>query len=288
MTADEAGPPARSFGQAGFGTDATAASPTGGLALNDDPSPVLEVRQLGKRFVRDEKTLQVLADLTMALRLGEFAAIIGPSGCGKSTLLKILAGLTSYDSGQVRVMGAPVESPRPEVGFMFQGLALLPWRNVLQNVLLPAELVGMDKGSASTRARARIDLVGLKGFERFHLREISGGMRQRVALARMLMMDARLLLLDEPFSSLDELTREAIDLAFMDICLKAHTSYLMVTHSIYEAVLMSDRVFVMSPAPARISGVVGVSLAKPRTREVTRAAEFMTAANEVRKILEGS
>jgi NitT/TauT family transport system ATP-binding protein len=288
MTANEAAPPARSFGQAGFGSDATAATATGGLVFKAGPSPVLEARQVGKRFVRDGKTLHVLAGLTMALRPGEFAAIIGPSGCGKSTLLKILAGLTPYDSGQVRVMGALVDSPRPEVGFMFQGLALLSWRNVLQNVLLPAELVGMDKGVASARARRCIDLVGLKGFEKFHLREISGGMRQRVALARMLMMDARLLLLDEPFSSLDELTRETIDLAVMDICLKAQTSYLMVTHSIYEAVLMSDKVFVMCPAPATISGVVEVCLAKPRTREVTRAAEFMAAANEVREILEGS
>ncbi len=288
MTADESGLPTTAFGQPRLVAGTTAAARAGGLALNSEPPPALEMQQVSKTFVRNEKTVPVLAVLTMTIHPEEFASIIGPSGCGKSTLLKILAGLTPYDSGQVRVMGTPVESPSPEVGFMFQGLALLPWRNVLQNVLLPAELVRMDKSRASARARACIDLVGLKGFERFHLREISGGMRQRVALARMLMMDAHLLLLDEPFSSLDELTRETIDLAFMDICLKAHTAYLMVTHSIYEAVLMSDKIFVMSPAPASITGVVEVSLAKPRTREVTRAAEFMHAANEVRKILEGS
>ncbi len=171
---------------------------------------------------------------------------------------------------------------------MFQGLALLPWRNVLQNILLPAELVGMDKELASDRARVCIDMVGLTGFEKYHLREISGGMRQRVALARMLMTEARLLLLDEPFSSLDELTREVIDIVFMDVCLKAGSSYLMVTHSIYEAVLMSDKVFVMSRAPAQVIGAVDVALPKPRTRETVSDPEFVNAANEVRKILETS
>ena len=284
MTAGEANPPASLRGVAGGASAAKGA----GLALSGELSPALKVRQVSKRFARNEQVLHVLDDLTMELHRGQFAAIIGPSGCGKSTLLKILAGLTPYDSGHAHVMGTPVQSPRPEVGFMFQGLALLPWRTVLQNVLLPAELIGMDKKGASGRARKCIDLVGLNGFEKFHLREISGGMRQRVALARMLMLDAQLLLLDEPFSSLDEITRETIDLAVMEICLKAHTSYLMVTHSIYEAVLMSDKVFVMSPAPARITGVVGVPLPKPRTTAVTRAPEFIDAASEVRKILEGS
>lgn len=284
MTAAEIGHPA---GIRGFRAATPARASADGLALVGEPPPALEVQHVSKRFVRNEQAVQVLADLTMELPRGEFAAIIGPSGCGKSTLLRILAGLTPFDSGQVSVMGTPVVSPRSDVGFMFQGLALLPWRNVIENVLLAAELAGMDKSQATARAGQCIDLVGLKGFEKFHLREISGGMRQRVALARMLMLDAQVLLLDEPFSSLDELTRETIDLAFMDICLTARTSYLMVTHSIYEAVLMSDKVFVMSPSPARLTGVVEISLAKPRTMEVTRAAEFMDAANEVRKLLEG-
>jgi NitT/TauT family transport system ATP-binding protein len=261
-------------------------SGSSGTVLADTPRAVVDIQRLTKSFTRNDQTLQVLSDISMSLAPGQSGSIIGPSGCGKSTLLRILAGLELYDSGHVAIMGTAVGKPRQDVGFMFQGLALIPWRTVLQNIRLPGELLGMDRATVSERLPKCIDLVGLTGFEQYHLREISGGMRQRVALARMLMADAKLLLLDEPFSSLDELTRESIDLLFMDVCLRAQTVFLMVTHNIFEAVLMSDKVFVMSPAPARILDVVDVTLQSPRTKQAMDDPHFMDSVRKVRRILE--
>lgn len=266
-----------------------AATATGALEpeLPGDSGAVIATRDLRKSFIRSDQSLLVLSAVTMALGAGESASLIGPSGCGKSTMLRILAGLEPYDNGEVSVLGDPVGAPRHDVGFMFQSLALLPWRTVRQNIQLPAELLNMPKETVEERLPRCIDLVGLNGFESYHLREISGGMRQRVALARMLMADAKLLLLDEPFSSLDEFTRETIDFLFMEVCAKAGTSFLMVTHSIFEAVLMSDRVFVMSASPARILDVVDVPLPRPRPKDVMNGQDFNDAVIKVRRALGG-
>lgn len=245
----------------------------------------LEVQGLRKSFVKNRQINEVIRDLDLRVTDGEFVSIIGLSGCGKSTLLKVLAGLTPYQSGRVNVLGTKVVGPRADVGFMFQHLALLPWRTVLQNVLLPAELAGVDRRGARQRALACLEMVGLSGYEKYYLREISGGMQQRVALARVLMSDARLLLLDEPFSALDELTREGVNMLFMDICTKTKATALLVTHSIFEAVLMSDRVMVMPSAPGRPTAWIDIHLARPRTAESVREEEFSEAMLGVREAL---
>ena len=245
----------------------------------------VSIDTLHKGFRRRDNYVEVISYLSLALPRGESGSLIGPSGCGKSTLLRIIAGLEQYEAGNVAVYGRSVRGPRRDVGFMFQGLALLPWRSVLQNVRLPGELMGMPREQIAERARRCLSLVGLSGYEKYPLRHISGGMRQRVALARLLMTDAKLLLLDEPFSSLDEFTREAIDVLFMDVAARTETGYLMVTHSIPEAVLMSDKVFVLSPAPARLLGTVDVPLPRPRTAEIQDSAVFHEVTHEIRNVL---
>jgi NitT/TauT family transport system ATP-binding protein len=240
-----------------------------------------------KRYRKDDHTATVLAGIDLSLAPGEFAALIGPSGCGKSTILKIVSGLIGFDDGSLSVMGQPARGPRSDVAFMFQGLALLPWRTVLQNVLLPAELARRAVPNATERARACLAMVGLEGFERYRPREISGGMQQRVALARVLMAEAKLLLLDEPLSALDELTRESMDLLFTGICEEAGLAGLMVTHSVTEAVLMSDRVAVMSRAPATIVSTIDVPLPRPRTPSTLDTPEFVDIVRQVRKALAG-
>jgi NitT/TauT family transport system ATP-binding protein len=248
-------------------------------------STAVSIDHLHKGFYRQAEYVEVIADLTMALPRGESGALIGPSGCGKSTLLRIIAGLEQFEQGNCSVHGRPVTRARRDVGFMFQGLALLPWKSVLQNVRLPGELLGTPKEQIAQRAERCLSLVGLTGYEKYPLRQISGGMRQRVALARLLMTDTKLLLLDEPFSSLDEFTRETIDLLFMDVAAKAETDYLMVTHSIPEAVLMSDKVFVLSPPPARLLATIDVPLPRPRTKEIQDNAVFHEVTREIREVL---
>jgi NitT/TauT family transport system ATP-binding protein len=253
--------------------------------LVNGPAPALETVNVSKYFAKDGTLNHVLSEVSISVKRGEFAAIIGPSGCGKSTLLKVLAGLEPFQSGRVEVLGQRPGSGRFEIGFVFQNLALLPWRTVLDNVLLPTEFVKIRKSAAVEKARYYLDIVGLSGYENYHLREISGGMRQRVALARVLMGDAKVLLLDEPFSALDELTRESINMLFMDVCAKTGTAALLVTHSIQEAALMSDRVFVMSPRPARICKEIVVPIGRPRHRQVMSSDEFADAVSRIRSAL---
>lgn len=243
------------------------------------------IEGLHKGFLRQGHFSEVISDLTLTLHRGESGSLIGPSGCGKSTLLRIIAGLERYQQGEVTVHGRAVTGARRDVGFMFQGLALLPWRSVSQNVRLPGELLGMSRNEIAQRAERCLSLVGLTGYEKYPLRQISGGMRQRVALARLLMTDTKLLLLDEPFSSLDEFTRETIDVLFMDVAAKTETDYLMVTHSIPEAVLMSDKIFVLSPPPARLLATIDVPLPRPRTKEIQDDAVFHEVTREVRDVL---
>lgn len=257
------------------------------LLLESQSASSLAVQAVGvnKHFVKDGAINHVLSGVSVSIPAGEFASIIGPSGCGKSTFLKILAGLEPFDSGGVRVLGRDPGSGRFDIGFVFQHLALLPWRTVLENVLLPAEFARLSKAESHERARRCLDMVGLTGYERYHLREISGGMRQRVALARVLMTEAKLLLLDEPFSALDELTRESIDMLFMNVCTEAGAATILVTHSVHEAVLMSDRVFVMSPRPARIVEEVVVPLPRPRHSGVMASGTFTETVHKVRAAL---
>jgi len=254
--------------------DTVLGRPTEGLAV--------EASGVSKYFEKDGAINHVLSDVSITIRYGEFVSIIGPSGCGKSTFLKTLAGLEPFEAGQVRVLGKEPGAGRFDVAFVFQHLALLPWRTVLKNVMLPAEFAHLPKDEALDRARRCLGMVGLDGYERYLLGEISGGMRQRVALARVLMSNASLLLLDEPFSALDELTRETIDMLFMDVCSEAGAAAALVTHSVHEAVLMSDRIFVMSIKPARIVDEVTVPIERPRRPDLMASEAATETVKRVR------
>ncbi|WJL94908.1 ABC transporter ATP-binding protein [Microbacterium sp. ET2] len=223
-----------------------------------------------------------LSSITVDFLQGEFATIVGPSGCGKSTLLRLIAGLIIASDGQVRVDGREVIEPRSDVGFMFQRPTLLPWLSAVENVLLPITLHRRPTASDRREAESLLATVGLAGSEARYPDHLSGGMQQRVALARLLMTGARILLLDEPFGAVDEFTREKLNFELLRIQRDTGATILLVTHSITEAVLMGDRVITMTPHPGRIGRVVDVDLGPNRDRSVLRSAAYLDAVNDVR------
>jgi len=247
---------------------------------------LIDVDALGKTFQISNETggLVALEDATLHVTRGSIVAILGASGCGKSTLLNIMAGLMQHTEGGITVLGDRPR-PRPEVGLMFQKPLLFDWRNVLQNVLIPAEVMKLPKEEAILRARELLDLVGLTQFTKRYPWELSGGMQQRVALARVLLPDPELLLLDEPFGALDERTREALDVELQEIVQRTSKTVVLVTHSIYETVLVADKVYVMTPRPGRVAGVVDIPFSRPRTSEVTASADFAQKVGECRELL---
>jgi NitT/TauT family transport system ATP-binding protein len=250
------------------------------------PTGLISVSELSKSFVSSNGRVRALEHVSLDVRGGDIVVLLGPSGCGKSTLLAIFAGLTSPTTGRVVVDG---EAPRPrrDVGLMFQQPLLFPWRSVLANVLLPAELLGLPKQEMEERARYLLGLVGLEGWESRHHWELSGGMQQRAALARVLLPDPDILLLDEPFGALDEMTRETLDLEMMKIASLTNKTVVLVTHSVYEAVLMADRIFVFTPRPGRVAGMVDIPLSQPRDLDTSGTAIFAEKVAEVRKLLSG-
>jgi NitT/TauT family transport system ATP-binding protein len=231
-----------------------------------------------------------LEKVDMQVSAGEFVSIIGPSGCGKSTLLRLIADITKPHAGTIRLGG---ETPRAarhahSLGFVFQAATLLPWRSVRQNIELPLDVVG--RGSARRSARSSddlIDLVGLTGFADALPHHLSGGMQQRAAIARALILTPDILLLDEPFGALDEITRQRMNLELLRIWSESKTTALLVTHSIAEAVFMSDRIYVMSARPGRITEIVNVPLPRPRHIDMMRSPEFFDCVNHVRDGLFG-
>lgn len=225
-----------------------------------------------------------LDGISLEIPKGESVAFLGPSGCGKSTLLNILAGLLPPSSGEVLIAG---ESPHPrrDVGVMFQQSLLFPWRSVLKNILLPAELLGISPKVASRRAHELLALVGLSGWESSYFRELSGGMQQRAALARVLLPDPEILLLDEPFGALDEMTRETLDIELTKIVETSKKTVVLVTHNVYEAVLIADRIYVFTSSPGRIAGVVDIPISRPRRLEATGMPIFGEKVIEARKYL---
>jgi len=251
-------------------------------------APVVETRALSKIFWVGEEEVVALDRIDLTVGKGEFVSFVGPSGCGKSTLLNLVAGLFPASSGEVLLLGDPVVEPSRRVGFMFQTPVLLPWRTVESNVLLPAEVFGMDLGEKRRRARAVIEAVGLGEFANAYPNQLSGGMQQRVALARVLTYEPEFLLMDEPFGALDEFTREAMNLELLRIVQSAGITVLFVTHNIGEAVFMSDRVVVMTPRPGKVSGIVDVSLPQPREIRMMHDPVFADLVFEVREILEQS
>lgn len=225
---------------------------------------------------------EALRAVDLQVRDGEFVAVLGPSGCGKSTLLKLAAGLIAPSQGRVLVDGHPIDAPGRDAGVAFQKPNLLPWKTVLGNVLLPARTLKLPVTGARERAAALLDLVGLGAFAHHYPAELSGGMQQRVGIARMLLGDPRLLLMDEPFAALDALTREALTFELQRIWLSQSKSVLFITHSIPEAVFLADRVIVMSARPGRVVENFQVALARPRQPETMSSAPFVDACTHLR------
>src|SRR2546421_818545 len=234
--------------------------------------------------------LEALRAVSVDIQPGEFVSFVGPSGCGKSTLLKLIGGLLEPSTGEIAVGGRKVSGPRRDVGVMFQTSVLFPWRTVLENVLLPIEVFGlisnsMQRAAAIDKARGILRLVGLEGREGAYPRELSGGMQQRAALSRVLITDPPIILMDEPFGALDEFTRERMNLELLRIWSERRQTIIFVTHSITEAVFLSDRIVVMDTLPGRVLSVVEVPLARPRSIEVMKSPEFAKTAFDVRELL---
>ncbi|BCJ68501.1 ABC transporter ATP-binding protein [Polymorphospora rubra] len=230
-----------------------------------DESAWIEVDGLHKLYQprKSEPTL-ALSDVSFTVRRGEFISVVGPSGCGKTTLLKILAGLSPKSQGTVRIAGQEVTKPLPQVGMVFQAPTLLPWRTIFDNVMVPAEVQKLDPARHRKRAQELLEMVGLDGFERKYPHELSGGMQQRAGICRALVHDPAVLLMDEPFGALDAMTREYMNVELLRIWRESGQTAVLVTHSIPEAVFLSDRVVVLSPRPGRIAEIISIDLERPR------------------------
>jgi NitT/TauT family transport system ATP-binding protein len=226
--------------------------------------------------------LIALKDINCSIREGDFVSIVGPSGCGKSTLLRILAGLLDYSEGSVTMDDLPVHGTRRDVGVVFQNSILLPWRTVLENVMLPAEVLGLDPKSARQRARELLAMVRLEGFENRLPGELSGGMQQRASIARALLHDPRILLMDEPFGALDAMTREQMNMELQRIWAESRKTIVLITHSIPEAVFLGDVVFVMTARPGTLERIIQVDLPRPRTMGSMSTPEFGARTQEIR------
>jgi len=246
--------------------------------------PYVDVAGVSKTYRRAGRETPALESIDLAIRNGEFLAIVGPSGCGKSTLLRIVAGLVGASRGEVRVEGARIDRPQTNLGIVFQSPVLLDWRTALDNVLVQVELRSLDPRAYRDNALRLLDQIGLKDFADRYPYELSGGMRQRVAIARALIHDAPLLLMDEPFGALDALTREQMRLDLEALWLATHKTVMFITHSIDEAVLLADRVVVMSPRPGRIERTIDIPLARPRGLAARREPEFVRIAEEITDI----
>ena len=247
---------------------------------------IISAEDLGMIFAAG--SVVALEDVNFEITKGSFVSLIGPSGCGKSTLLRIVSGLLQPTGGVLSVKGEPVTAPRPDIGMMFQKPTLLPWKSVMDNVMLPKTLGGRVTKADKEEAVALLHLVGLEGFEFSFPGQLSGGMQQRVALARLLNTGAEILLLDEPFGALDEFTRERLNVELLRIQREVKATILFVTHNIQEAVFLADDVFVMTPRPGRLTEIVEVGLPRPRNIELMKEAEFNQRVFDVRDILGGT
>lgn len=249
-------------------------------------TPILATERLSLVYPNQNGGVRALERVNLAVYPREFVGVVGPSGCGKSTLLRLLAGLLLPTEGRVLFEGAPLTEPRPAIGFVFQKANLMPWRPALANVMLPLELQSVSMAEARSRAQALMELVGLSGFESALPRDLSGGMEQRVAIARALIHDPEVLLLDEPFGALDALTRERMGAELLRIWEARRTTVIMVTHSITEALFLSDRVLVLSPRPGQVKLTLEVPLSRPRHMGMEYRQEFGDLAQQVRAAIE--
>lgn len=230
---------------------------------------MIEISNLSKSFVgQDGSVVNALSGVDLTVNDNEFLTILGPSGCGKTTLLKTVAGLLSWNSGDITIDGAPVRGPGPERAMVFQNFALLPWATVIENVAFGLQLRGVSKAERKKRAAELIDMVGLGGFETKRPNELSGGMQQRVGIARALAVEPKILLMDEPFGAVDEQTRRLLQEELLHIWEQTRVTVMFITHSMEEAVLLGDRVVLMSARPGRIAEIVDVPLQRPRSSDI--------------------
>jgi NitT/TauT family transport system ATP-binding protein len=245
-------------------------------------APKLSVSRLSKTF----GDLDVLRGISLGVERGEFISVVGPSGCGKTTFLRIVAGLERATAGEVSIDGRNVSGPGTDRGFVFQNDSLLPWRTVFTNAMIGREITGSIGPDDRKRTMELLKLVGLEGFENYHPRQLSGGMRQRVNLARALAIDPEILLMDEPFAALDAQTREIMQTELLRIWERGQKTVLFVTHQIDEAVFLSDRVLVFARRPGRIQAEIPIPLPRPRNLEIKRTAEFVALVDRIWRLIE--
>ncbi len=246
----------------------------------------IQIAEVSKAFTaRGGDKVLALDRINAEIAQGEFITVVGPSGCGKSTLLKILAGLLPASKGTITLDGSTITGTRRDVGMVFQSAILLPWRTILQNVMLPAEVLGMPLPAARSRATDLLETVGLQGFLNSYPSELSGGMQQRAAICRALLHDPAILLMDEPFGALDAMTREQMNLELQSIWMRSGKTVVLITHSIPEAVFLGDRVFVMTARPGRLERIIPVDIPRPRDLDVMSTPEFGEAARQIRTLL---
>jgi len=247
---------------------------------------IIQATRLFKTYsTRHGGEVTALDDVNITIGENEFITLVGPSGCGKSTFLKMVAALIQPSAGSLKLRGAELAAPSRDVGVVFQDAVLLPWRNVLENVLLPIEILGLSRKQYEPKARELISLVGLEGFELSMPGELSGGMQQRAALCRALVHNPSILLMDEPFAALDAMTREELGIELLRIWEKHPKTILFVTHSIPEAIFLADRVVVMTPRPGRIAKVIEVDLPRPRELDVEFTPEFKSYSDVIRELI---
>lgn len=247
----------------------------------DPGTHAIEVHGLTKTYATRDGDIITLDGIDFSIASQEFVSVLGPSGCGKTTILKIVAGLVAPTGGDVRVDGQVVTGPQRKIGIVFQVPALMRWRNAIQNVMLPTEILFLNQGEYRERAKDLLHLVGLDGFERKYPNELSGGMQQRVAIARALIHDPSILLLDEPFSALDMMTRNQLNLELLRIWSQRRKTSMLITHSIPEAVFLSDRVVVLGPRPAKVLEIVPVALPRPRTPDMRVSSIFVEIVDHI-------
>jgi NitT/TauT family transport system ATP-binding protein len=249
-------------------------------------APVYELTHVSKTYARNK--VVALDDVSLTLHKGSFTSVIGSSGCGKSTLLKIMAGLIPPSKGRVVLQDKPVTGTRRDIGMMFQQATLFPWRTTIENIVLPIEIRDGRAAAAKAKEKGRelLEIVGLKGFEDVYPNELSGGMAQRASICRMLITEPAVLLLDEPFSALDELSRDMMNMELQRICNEQHATAFLVTHSIQEAVILSDEIVVMKPRPGRLAEIVKVDLPRPRTLDMMTTPKFGQTVDYIRGLLD--
>ena len=243
---------------------------------------LIHARGVAKSYRTGDGEVESLRPLEFEVGEGEFVSVVGPSGCGKSTLLKLIAGLLPASGGSIEIGGATVDGPPPGIGIVFQSHVLLPWRTVLANILLQAEVRGLPREQSVARARELVAMVGLEGFENKFPWQLSGGMQQRASICRALVHDPAILLMDEPFGALDAMTREKMNLELQRIWAAAKKTVLLITHSIPESIFLSDRVLVMSERPGSIAAIYEVTLSRPRTLAMMGSPEFAVLAQTIR------